>query len=117
MLADGFSVDQVALDDPLDDVRRTGVVPDPFGINHRDGAAPADTKAVGLRSVDAAFTRQAEFLKAFFQVLPGLEALLFRAAVRLRLVAAEEHMAPDAGNARGLGDLLQLFAHSVLGRT
>ncbi len=84
--------DEVSLDDPLEHRRRAGVVPSPFGVDDRDGAAGADLQAVGFGAEDAAVAGEFEFLEAPLQVIPRLEARLLVDALRLGLIGAEEQV-------------------------
>lgn len=50
MLLNGFSLEDVLLDDPLKDLRGTRMVPDPIGIDDGDRPFTANAKAIGLRA-------------------------------------------------------------------
>src|SRR2546423_9894191 len=53
-LFNDLAADEVALDDLLQRLRRAGVIPRAFGVDHGDGAAGANLQAVGLCTIDAA---------------------------------------------------------------
>jgi hypothetical protein len=68
----------VFLNNPLQNGRRAGVVPDPLGINHSNGTLLADPEAVRLGSINASVGfREAKFLQALLEVVPGFQPLLF----------------------------------------
>ncbi len=87
---------QMFLNDAFQNIRRAGVVPDAFGINECDGPLLTYPQTVSLGSVDSTLARQAEFIEAGFQVVPGFEACRLLRAFWLGLIAAQEDMALDA---------------------
>ena len=95
------------LNDPLQHFGRRGVIPDAFGIDHRDRAPLADAQAVGLGAVDA--VEHPQFGEPALEVVPRLDARFHRAALRLGLVGAEEDMALDRRNIQAGGELRQTF--------
>ena len=67
--------------------------PNPLGIDHRDRTAGANPQAVGLRPQDERFRAgRHQFLEAFLQEFPGLQAAFLGSAQRRRLVGAKEDM-------------------------
>src|SRR4051794_20716588 len=86
--------DEMLLDDPLEDGRIALRVPRAFGVDDRDRSAFADAQAVGLGAEDAALLRQTELLQPPLEKLPRGEAAVFLAALRVRLIAAEEDVPP-----------------------
>ena len=66
--------DQVLLDDALQGLRRGGMVPDAFGIDHGDGTLFADAQAIGLGPVDA--VEQAQLGQTALEILPGFAGRL-----------------------------------------
>src|SRR5262245_64732521 len=102
------------LNDPLEHRRIAGAVPRALWIDDGDRSAFADAQAVRFRSQDAALLRQPELLQACFQKLPRGEAAILVAALRLRLVAAEENMAARDGHADAVRDgTLRLDRHTA----
>src|SRR5438094_846272 len=85
--------DEMLLDDPLEHRRIALTVPGAFRIHDRNRAAFADAQAVRLGAQDAALVRQPELLQSALQIVPGRKAPLPIAALRGRLVGAEEDMA------------------------
>ena len=66
------------------------VIPDAFGINDGDGALNANAQAIHLAPIDHRFRLdQVQFLEAPLQIIPGLQAFLFRRAFGVGLVGAE----------------------------
>jgi hypothetical protein len=62
ILVDGLAANQMLLDDALENLRSSGVVPGPFGVDDGYRALLADAQAVDLAAVDAAVAGgQAEF--------------------------------------------------------
>jgi len=98
--------DQVFLDDPLDDFRGRGLVPDSIGVDDGDGTLFADAQAVGLGAVDASIAgKEAQFGQAALQIFPRFQARLFRCALGIGLIAAQENVAADVADFEPLRDL------------
>src|SRR5262249_23056718 len=93
------AADQVLLDDPLEHRRIAAAIPRALGIDERNRSAFADAQAVGLRAQDPALSRQTEFLQPPLQKLPRLESARLLAALRRRLIAAQEDVPPRDRNA------------------
>ena len=74
----------------------------PFGIDDGDGAAGADSQAIGLGARDAALVGEPEREQPRLQVVPGDDRTLAIATLRLRLVATEEDVAARGGHADDL---------------
>src|SRR5262245_37834660 len=102
-VGDSPPADEVFLDDPLEQRRIASRVPGAFGVDDRDRTALADAEAVGLCAQDASLLREAELLQAAFEKLPRREAALFLAALRVRLVAAEQHVPSRDADTDGAG--------------
>src|SRR6186997_906719 len=85
-----LSADQVRLNDRFEHRRVTVCIPCALRIDDGDRSTFADTKAVRFRAEDAALLGKAQFLQPPLEVIPGSQAALFFAALRVRLVATEE---------------------------
>ena len=102
-LGDGGAADYVFLQNPFEDGGRNFVVPSAVGVDHGDGAAYANAKAVAAGAVNGyGRLMEAEFLKAAFEVGPGGVA---GGGVDAVGAAAKQDMAADFGDAVG-GHLL-----------
>ena len=104
-LVDDAAADQVILNDPLEHRRIAPPIPRAFGIHDGNGTTLADAKAVHLAAQDAALFRQAELSQAAFEELPRYEPALLLAALRGRLIAAEEDVASRDRHADRRGNL------------
>ena len=100
-----LSADQVLLNDALQHFGRGGVIPDAFGIDHRNRAAFADAQAVGFGAVDA--VEQSQFGQPALEVVPGLDAAFLRAALGLGLLGAQEDMPLNRRNTQSGGDCVR----------
>ena len=98
-LFDHAASDEMLLDNPFEHRRIAAAVPRAFGIDDRNRAALANAKAVDLRTEDAALLRQAKLLQAAFQKFPRRQAAILVAALRVRLIAAQEDVPARYGNA------------------
>ena len=107
MLRDYFTADQVGLDDGLERWRVAPGVPGPLRVDNRDRAALADTQTVRLGAKDPAPLRQPQVLEPAFQELPGGQAPLLVAALRVRLIAAEKDVTAGVRHADRRGNLPQ----------
>src|SRR5262245_16541786 len=105
ILLDDSPGDQVILDDPLQHRRIAGAIPRAFGIDDRNRSAFTNAQAVRFRAQDAALLRQAELLEPLFQEIPRSETSLLVAALRLRLIAAQEDVPPRDGDTDARRDL------------
>ena len=108
-----FSIDEMALDDLFEHFRRAGVIPDPVGIDHRNGTASADAQAIDFAPINQrGRTRQIELLQARLEELPSHQRLLTRGTVRLRLVGAQKNMPGVFLQAQRAGRFLKVvFCH------
>src|SRR5436190_12967397 len=104
MVFDDASGDQMFLDDPFEHRGIARGIPGALGIDHGDRAAFADTQAVRLGAQNAALLGKSQLLQAAFQKVPRREAAILLAALRIRLVAAEEDVAPRDGHANRFRD-------------
>ena len=105
VVLDNPSADQMFLDDPLEHRRIAPSIPRALGVHDRNRAAFADAEAVRFGAQNAALLRQAELLQPALQKIPCLEAARFLAALRIRLIAAEQNVAARAADADRFGDL------------
>jgi len=86
--------------DPFKDCGSAGMIPDPVGVHDGDGSVGAYPQACGLGSVHPHLRPgEIQFPETAFQEVPGLEAFLPGAALRLRGVDAEEDMAGPGADA------------------
>src|SRR5688572_25146547 len=99
------------LDDPLERRRIALAIPRAFGIDDSNRTAFADAQAVRLAAQNPALLRQSELLQALLQVVPGCDATLHVAALRLGLFSAEKNMTPGDGDADGDRDFLLRVGH------
>jgi hypothetical protein len=101
------------LNNAFQDLRRGGVIPRAFGIDHRDRALLADAQAIGLRAINAVLAlRDPQFFEPAFEVLPGGDGFFLRRALRLGLIGAEENMAAGLGNRVFLCHFGEMFVQS-----
>jgi hypothetical protein len=98
-----LAADQVFLDDALQHFWCGGVIPDAFGVDDGDGPAFADTEAVGLGAIHV--VEESQFSQAAFQVVPGFDAHLSRAALRIGLLGTQEDMVLNGGDAQAGSEL------------
>src|SRR5262245_8187886 len=82
------------LDDSFECGRIAFAVPGTLRIDDRNRPAFADAQTVGLCSQDAALIRETKLAEAAFQKVPGGGPALQVAALRLRLLGAQEDVAP-----------------------
>src|SRR5688572_6745235 len=99
------SADQMLLDDGFEHGRVAFPVPRAVRVDDGNRAAFADAEAVGLGAQDAALLRKAQLLEAPLQKVPGRQAPLLVAALRVGLVAAEKDVPPGHRDADRLGNL------------
>jgi len=108
------ALDEVLLDDALQVGGRARVVPDPIGVDYRDGSVFTDPQAVGFAAEDRALlpSRRAEteFSQASFEVIPGSQTRGAVAAFGFGWVGAEEDVAPEERR------LLVQVGHLVIGQ-
>lgn len=83
------------LNDPLQDLRGTGSIPNPFRIDDRDRAIQAEPEAVCFGPSNASRTTESQFIQSFFQVIPRGQTLVFVAALGFRLIRTNEDMPLD----------------------
>ena len=104
VLLDDISTDDVFLKDAFDDIRGAGVVPNAIGVDDGDGAVDAGAEAVGFgaEEVWSGPGGEAEFGDAAFEVVPGIDAELFGAALGFGLIGAKKEVAACGGEAEGL---------------
>ena len=91
---DDASANQVILDDALERRRIARAVPRSLWIHDRDRAALADAQAVRLGPQNAALVGKTQLFEARLEEIPRGEAARYLAALRLRLIAAEENVPP-----------------------
>ena len=92
---DDSSLDQMLLDDPFEDSRRAGMIPDCLRVYHCDRALNADPQAVRFGPINQRVgADELEFFQPFLQIFPRLQTFLFRSAIRLRLVGAQKNVTP-----------------------
>ena len=96
------------LDDPLEHGRLASSVPRAFGIDDGDGAALANTKAIGFRPKDAARLGKTQLLEALFQIIPRGKRAIAIAAFRFGLIGTQKNVSARVGNANRIGDLPKL---------
>src|SRR3954447_14194692 len=101
-VAHRLAADQMFLDDPLEDRRIALAIPGAFGIDDGNRPAFADAQAVGFGSENAALFGQPQFLEARLEKVPGDQATMQVAALRLGLVAAEKDVAARNRNTDAL---------------
>ena len=112
VVAHRLAVDQMALDDLLEHLRRAGVIPDAVGIDDRDGPVGADAQAVDLAAIDQRLRPgEVERLEAGLEEFPGRERLFARRALRLGLVRAQENVPDIFFQAERGGGLMQFVSH------
>ena len=88
------------LNDALQHCGRARVIPDPFGIDHRDGTARTDLEAIGLGARNERLRAdETEFLEPVLEVIPRNQTRLPVTALRLGLVGTEKEMPPHGGQA------------------
>jgi hypothetical protein len=95
--------DQVFLDNSLERRRIRVAIPDALRIDQRNRSALAHAKAVGARAVDA--VEQPQFAQASFEIIPGFDSFLARAALGLGLIGAQKDVTPHGGQFQILGAL------------
>jgi hypothetical protein len=108
---DDLAFDEVFLDDALQNFGCAGVIPDAFGINDSDGTVHANAETIRFcaKNDRVVALAHAEFFEAIFEVFPGFDAVLLRAALRFGLVGAKKDMAMEFADSQGLNFLLQFF--------
>jgi len=89
----------VFLDDPFENIFRTGMIPDTVRPYDRDGAAYADLQAIGLGALNAAAANQPQFLESALQEFPRGLARFLRTAALLLAHGAEEYLSVDCAAA------------------
>ena len=87
-----LSANQMLLNDAFKHRRIAGSIPRAFRIDDRDRTALADPQAIGFRAQDSAVFRQSQFLQPVFEISPCFEAARLVAALRRRLIGAQENM-------------------------
>ena len=111
-VGDWNSPDQVLLDDPFEHLGRAGVIPDAFGVNHRNGAPRADVKAVDLAALHPrGRSGKAEFLQSRLEVFPGFKSELPRAALWFGLICAQENVMPIRAQTEALNCFVEVRVH------
>src|SRR5437899_8159772 len=100
---DDASGDEMLLDDPLEDRWVAGSVPRALGVDDCYRSSLADPEAIRFRAKDAALLGQPELLEPPLEKFPRREAAILLAALRRRLIAAEENVAPRDGYADRIG--------------
>ena len=107
--------DEMFLDDTFQNLRRTGVIPNPFGIDDSNGAVYTDPEAVGFGAENQRFRiGEAEFFQASFQKFPSGKALCFGAAFGVGLVCAQENMPLEFFQPQFLRHGFQIVRHNWL---
>ena len=105
-LGDDASANQMFLNDSLENRWVAACVPRALGVDDGNRAAFADPKAVRLRAENAALFGEPELLQSALQELPRRETAILLAALRSRLIAAEENVPPRDRHANRCGDSL-----------
>jgi len=97
--ADHFAANQMLLDDALQVLWRSAVIPDTIRPHHRNGALLANAKTVGSRAEHAGgrcitFGRLVEpqFLQTVLQKLPTGGAIFLTATLGLGLIGTKKDM-------------------------
>ena len=70
VILDRLTADEVLLDDPLDNIGRTRMIPSAIGVDDGDRPAVAKAKAIRLCAIYASVIGQSELIKASLQVFP-----------------------------------------------
>src|SRR5436190_21935854 len=103
------------LNDLLQRRRIAAAVPRALRVDDGDRSAFTNSQAIGLRAKYAAALGQSELLQPPLEILPRHQGALALAALRVRLVAAQENVAPRAADAYGVRNRLlplEVFAHN-----
>src|SRR5690606_11377630 len=108
-------IDEVLLNDALQNLGRTRVVPGALRIDDCDRPTLTDPQTVGLRAIHPTLFRESQLGKAAFQVLPRDQTLLPLRALRNRLVRAEEDVSANLVDAVGRRDPLERISHAPRG--
>jgi hypothetical protein len=117
ILLDGFSVDEMLLDDAFEHFGRARVIPNAFRIDDGDRSLCADAEAIDFASIDQRLrANEVQFLEPLFQVVPRLQAALLRRAFGLGLVGAQENVPPVLFQTERLGEVMQFARHAGLCR-
>src|SRR5690606_5374452 len=106
--------DKVLLDDSLQHLGGTRVIPCSLGIYHGDRPLLADPQAVGFGAVDPPAPREAQLVEPTLQVVPGLQPGLERAALGFALIGAEEDVPTDRAHTIRHRNFLKSLGHRRL---
>ena len=97
-----LAVEQMALDDLFEHLRRAGVIPNSIRINDRDRPMRADAQAVDLAAINQRlWAHQIELVQPLLEELPRGECLLAWGAVRFGLIGAQENVPAVLFQAQG----------------
>src|SRR5688572_30674129 len=113
---DGFSFDQMLLDDFFEHFGSAGVIPDAFRVNDGDGAIHAYAQTVGFGAKYERFwTGKLQLFQARLEILPGAQTFLALATFRLGLIGTQEDVPLELFQAEFF-DVFLNSAHWVWGR-
>lgn len=104
VIPDNPAANQMLLNDSFEDRWIALRVPGTFGINDRNGSAFTDPKAVGFAAINPSLLGKTEPLQALLEVFPRHEGTVFRTALRLGLITAQENVPTRGGYAESLGN-------------
>ena len=100
------------LDDPLQHFGGARAIPNGFRVHHGDGSLDAHAQAIDLAAINQRLRPgQVQIFEPALQILPGLQTLFLRRAMRFGLVGAQENVPPVFFQAQALDDRCQLARH------
>jgi len=82
------------LDDPLQNIRLAGMVPNPVWVDDSYRAVCANAEAVGFRAPKMSLSAQVDLFGSPLQVIPRSKSRFSRTAFCSGLICAKKDMAP-----------------------
>ena len=111
VVLDNLTANQMFLNDPFEHRRVAGPIPGALRIDDSDRSAFADPQAVGFCAEDSALFRQSQLFQSPLEIVPCFEATRLLAALRRRLIGAQEDVTPRHRNANVGGNLALGIGH------
>src|SRR5689334_2229196 len=111
VVSDDPPADQMLVNDAIEHRRIAPAVPGALWIDDDDRTVVADAEAIHLRPKHAAQLGEPELLQATFEEVPRGEAAILLAALRVRLIAADEDVSPRGRHTNGFGRFPLTIGH------
>lgn len=106
---------QMFLDNTLQNLRRTGMIPYTLGIDYGNWTVFADTQAVRPGAIDSALDcRAIELFEALLKIIPRLNARFARGTFGIIGIGANQNMPPTGVYAVFLGTFVQIPAYFIV---